>query len=85
MKKIDKFLEKALNKMFQAIGMEKWDKEFTSKQDWYQQKTWTVEQREAYKKWFLKEIRTDLKLTKTSAEKEWSWFHLMWSWKEQEQ
>jgi hypothetical protein len=80
--KIDNFLEKALNKMFQVVGMKKWNKTFTEQPDWYSQKTWTFEQKEEYKKWFLMEIKKDLKLNKRSAEKEWSWFDLMWGWKE---
>lgn len=82
--KIDKFLEKALDKMFQAVGFEKWDREFTdNNKEWYSLRTWDSEQVEIYKKWFLTEIRKDLKLNKQQAEKEWSWFFLMWGWKEQ--
>lgn len=80
--KINRFLEKALNKMFQAVGMEKWDKEFTKQSEWYSLKTWSANDAEVYKKWFLTEIKKDLKLNKTQAEKEWGWFYLMWGWKE---
>lgn len=83
--KIDKFLEKALDKMFQIVGFEKWDREFTdNNKDWYSLKTWNSSQVEDYKKWFLTEIKKDLKLNKQQAEKEWSWFFLMWGWREQE-
>lgn len=80
--KIDKFLEKALDKMFQAVGLENWDREFTKKQDWYMEHTWTEEQIDEYKKWFLQTVRKDLKLNKQLALKEWSWFFLMWGWKQ---
>jgi hypothetical protein len=85
--KTNMFIEKALDKMFQAVGFNKWDKEFTdTNKDWYSQKTWTSSQVEEYKKWFIIEIKKDLKLNKIQAEKEWSWFFLMWGWKaEQEQ
>lgn len=83
--KIDKFLSKALDKMFQAVGMEKWDKTFTDQPEWYSKKTWTENQSNEYKKWFLVEIKKDLKLNKTQAEKEWGWFFLMWGWREENQ
>ena len=77
------FLDKAFNKLFQAVGFESWDKEFSKREDWYMQKTWTTDQSEDYKKWFLTEIKKDLKLKKDRAEKEWQWFNLMWGWREQ--
>lgn len=76
------FLDKAFDKLFQAVGFEKWDKEFTKQDDWYTRKTWTSEQSNEYKKWFLAEVKKDLKLKKIQAEKEWNWFNLMWGWKE---
>lgn len=77
------FLDKAFDKLFQAVGFNEWDKEFTKRNDWYLQKTWTKEQSAEYKKWFLTEIKKDLKLKKNQAEKEWAYFDLMWGWKEQ--
>lgn len=77
------FLDKSFDKLFQAVGFESWDKEFTKRDDWYTQKTWTAEQSNEYKKWFLAEAKKELKLKKTQAEKEWTWFNLMWGWKEQ--
>jgi hypothetical protein len=83
--KTDKFLEKAIDKMFQAVGFENWDRTFTDNNaDWYSQRTWTSAQVAEYKKWFITEIKKDLRVNKTQAEKEWSWFFLMWGWKEQE-
>lgn len=78
------FAEKAFDKMFQVVGFEKWDKEFTKQSDWYLQRTWTSKQSNDFKKWFLTEIKKDLKLKKTQAEKEWQWFNLSWGWKEQD-
>lgn len=80
--KIDKFLEKALDKMFQVVGLASWDREFTKKQDWYMEYSWTEEQIDEYKKWFIQTARKDLKLNKQLALKEWSWFFLMWGWKQ---
>ncbi len=82
--KTNKFLTKALNKMFSVVGMKGWDKDFTKQENWFSLKTWTTKQRDQYKKWFMSEIKKDLKLNKKLAEKEWSWFYLMWGWKEEE-
>lgn len=82
--KITKFMEKALDKMFQSVGMEKWDKSFTDQPEWYSLKTWTPEQSNEFKAWFLAQIKKDLKINKPSAEKEWNWFNLKWGWKEQQ-
>ena len=79
--KTDKFLEKALDKMFQYVGFEKWDREFTKQQEWYSLKSWTSNQENDYKQWFLQEIKKDLKINKQLAEKEWGYFLLMWGWR----
>ena len=76
------FIEKAFNKLFQSVGLEKWDKEFTKQDNWYTLKTWTKAESEKFKQWFIQEIKKDLKYTSRAAEKEWAWFDLMWGWKE---
>jgi hypothetical protein len=79
--KYDKFVTKALDKMFTYAGFEGLDKEFTKQEDWYMQKTWTQEQSDDFKQWFITEAKKDLKFNRTMAEKEYSWFGLMWGWK----
>ena len=82
MNNYDKYLTKALDKMFQAVGFEKFDKEFTEQHDdWYNKKTWTEEQSNEFKKWFITEGKKDLKFTKQMMEKEHAWFDLKWGWK----
>lgn len=81
MNKFDKFVAKALDKMFQYVGFEKLDEEFVKQQDWYQQKTWTRDQSDDFKQWFIQECKKDLKFNKTMAEKEHAWFDLKWGWK----
>jgi hypothetical protein len=83
--KTDKFLEKALDKMFQAVGLASWDRELTKKQNWYMEHSWTEEQIDEYKKWFVRTAIKDLKLNKQLALKEWSWFFLMWGWTQTKQ
>lgn len=79
--KIEKFIEKALDKMFQSVGFEKSDKQFMEQPDWYAQRTWTEEQEEKYKTWFIKQWKKDFKANAHDAEKNFSWFNLMWGWK----
>ena len=80
--KYDKFTKKALDKMFTYVGFEGFNEEFTKQhEDWYQRKTWTMEQSADFKKWFITETKKDLKFNKHMAEREFSWFDLKWGWK----
>lgn len=79
--KIDKFIEKALTKMFQAVGA-KYSMEYCKQENWFTSYTWNSKQIENYKKWFVSTIRTDLKITKKSAELEWGYFFLQFGWKQ---
>jgi hypothetical protein len=63
--KFDKFVKKALNKMFTCVGFESFDEKFASQhKDWYNQKTWTQLQSDEFKKWFITEAKKDLKFNK---------------------
>ena len=80
--KFDKFVQKALDKMFTYVGFSSFDESFTkTHDDWYNQKTWTEEQSKNFKKWFINEAKKDLKFNKTMIEKEYEWFNLKWGWK----
>ena len=83
-KNYDKFLKKTLDKMFQMVGLEQFDKNFAEQEDWYSKKTWTKDQSEEFKKWFVAEGKKDLKFTKQMMEKEHAWFNLKWGWKEKQ-
>ena len=80
--KFDKFLKKALDKMFTYVGFKCFNEDFTrNSEDWYNQKTWTEAQSEDFKKWFITEDKKDLKFNKTMIEREYEWFNLKWGWK----
>ncbi len=82
--KYQKFFDKIVNKMFQMVGFGSFDQKFVDKypNNWYQRKTWkNKEQETEWKSYFIKEARNDLKISKKSAEKEYSYFNLMWGWK----
>ena len=80
--KYDKFLKKALDKMFQSVGFEHFDEDFANQEDWYTKKSWSKNQSDDFKKWFIAEGKKDLKFTKQMMEKEHAWFDLKWGWKE---
>jgi hypothetical protein len=84
-KKIDLFLEKALEKMFQSVGFEGFDKEFTKKDNWFSLKSWTKVQEQDFRSWFLKEAKSDLKWSKAVAEREFSYFNFMYGWSQIEE
>jgi hypothetical protein len=80
--KLDRFLKKALDKMFTYAGFDSFNEQFTKEnEDWYNKKTWSEDQSNEFKSWFISEGQKDLKLTKKAMEKEYSWFYLKWGWK----
>ena len=79
--KFDKFLTKALDKMFKCVGFDSFDREFTYQDNWYSKKTWTQKQSEEFKEWFMVEGKKDLKFNKQMLHKEYAWFDLKWGWK----
>lgn len=80
--KTDKFLRKALDTMFKAVGFQGFDEEFVKQDAWYSRREWTAEQREEFRKWFVSSARKDLKWAKRTAEREFSFFDLMWGWRD---
>ena len=84
--KTDKFIEKALRKMFKAVGAEKeFSLDYCKEQNWFHNYSWNRDQIEKYKTWFIQNAMKDLQLTKQGAEREWSYFFLQWGWKEDSQ
>jgi len=80
--KVDKFVKKALDNMFTYVGFDCFNEEFTKQyDDWYNKKTWTENQSDDFKKWFVTEGKRDLKFNKQILEKEYNWFNLKWGWK----
>jgi len=82
MDKTDKFIEKALKKMFKVVGAP-YSQEFCEEDAWYLKYSWTSDERDKFKEWFIKEFIKTFKLGKLYAEKEWGMFYLNWGWKEE--
>ena len=83
--KIDRFMRSALDKMFQSVGFECFDEEFTKQDNWYTLRGWTVEQQNEYRDWFISECRKKLRMRKSQAEQEFGFFLLSWGWKTTDQ
>jgi len=79
--KIDRFIDAALDKMFQAVGFEGFDEEFVKQDNWYMLREWTSEQQDEYRSWFISECRKKLRMRKGQAEREFGFFLLSWGWK----
>lgn len=79
-KKTDDFIKNALNKMFQFVGFEGFDQNFVKQEEWYSLKSWTEEERETFRTWFLLEAKTKMQWSKKTAEREFAYYDLMWGW-----
>jgi hypothetical protein len=67
--------------MFQEVGFNGFDEEFTKQENWYALREWTVEQQDQYRNWFISECRKKLRMRKSQAEREFGFFLLSWGWK----
>ena len=71
-----------INQMFVIAGHNvTFDDIKDRKDDWFAQWTMTVEQNVEWKKWGTDYLRKNLKLNKTTAEREMDWASLMWGLK----
>jgi len=80
-KAYDRLIDEALDKMFQAVGFEKYDYEFTLQPNWYTLREWTPEQESKFKTWFLSALKKRLKYNDYSANKVAGFFLLNYGWK----
>ena len=78
--KADKFIEIALTRMFQVVGI-KYKKSSCKKPNWYLKHTWTQEQSDIYGKWFIDEYCKTFKSSLKTAKTEWMWFFMNYGWK----
>ena len=70
MNKYDKFLKKALDKMFTYVGFDSFNEQFTKENvDWFNKKEWSEDQNNEFKKWFIEQGKKDLRFPKTMLEK----------------
>jgi len=70
-----------LKKMFRVVGLRYPCPEFTDQDDWWTKKTWTAKQEANFKKWMKIYLMKHMHLSARAADREISWFNLMWGWK----
>ena len=76
----DKFFVDAMDKMFQTVGLESWDRELTRYPDWHQKHAWTRKQADGFKKWFIDTACRKLKWSKNEANEQFVNFYLVYGW-----
>lgn len=71
-----------INQMFVIAGHEvTYDDIKNRKDDWFTDWTMTVAQSEEWREWGIAYLRKNLRMNKTLAEKEMTWFNLQWGLK----
>lgn len=83
MTKTDKFVREAIEKMMEMAGKQKtYDEvlEYSKDHpDWFREQSWDISTEEEFKAWFISTIRKQkIVRSKKQAEKEYSYFNLMW-------
>lgn len=69
--------------MFLRVGEKYPNKTLTNDPNWYMLRSWSIEEEEKFQKWMIWYLRKKLRITIKSAEKEASFFSLMYSWTNQ--
>ena len=78
-----RFALKAFKRMFRAVGR-RFSPTVPTTPDWFLARSWTPKQEVAYREWFVREARRDLRWSKRQATKEAGWFLLFYGWKTEE-
>lgn len=76
---IDKFMNKALTRMFKVVGA-KYKRKVCQEPQWYLKYTWTQCQADKYGEWFIKEYRKTFASSLKEAKSEWQWFFMNYGW-----
>ena len=79
--KQEKSIVDLINQMFIIAGHNVTYDDILGVEDWFQQYTMTVEQREEFKKWGKKYLMKELRMKAKQAEREMLWFNLQWGLK----
>ena len=76
----ENFTMLAILKQLEIAGVD--PKVLTEDQRWFSNNTISHEKAEEWKQWFIAETRKNFNLTKSKAEKEFSWFNLSYGLRE---
>lgn len=66
-KKTKKVATECITEMFRRVGLPYPCPEITSQENWYWLREWTVDEEEDFKKWMLKKVKKELRLTDHGA------------------
>ncbi len=80
MKKED-IVEKIINKQFEIAGLDVSYKDILNVKGWYLKYTCSTEQSKKWEEWVAKLLEKKMKFTKKTAQREASWFNLMYGLK----
>ena len=73
--------EDCLIEMFKRVGETYPNPELTDRDDWYMQRTWTIEEEKDFKEWMKVLLKKRYKyLTSLQIDAEIAMFLLMWGW-----
>jgi hypothetical protein len=70
---------KLLKKQFEIVGRT-YRKSYTNKENWYTRSKWTHDQKEQFKKFFVKTLKEDLNWSDRKAKEEFMWWDLSYGW-----
>lgn len=80
--KVEKMVKDLINEMFRIAGHNVTYEDIKDRKDnWFQQYTMTLAQNDEFTKYGINYIKTNLPHIKYRAEKEMSWFNMMWGLK----
>jgi hypothetical protein len=68
-----------MEEMFRRVGA-RYSEKVCREDGWYRKRSWTMAQEEEFRKWMTDLIRRRHRWPKKTAQKEASWFLLMYSW-----
>lgn len=80
-KTTDEVVEGALREMFKRVGAEhEFSLKYCEQEDWYKKRTWTYAEEAEFRKWLVPYLAKEMRTSKKRADREASWFLLMWGW-----
>lgn len=76
----DEVLTACLKEMFRRVGERYPNPKLTNQHRWYAMRAWTQQEEDDFKDWMVQYLRKKMRLNIKEAQKETSWFMLMYGW-----
>jgi hypothetical protein len=74
------FRRKALDKLFQLAGFEKYLPSVTAEYGWWERFAWTDDQRKGYERWWVQQFTNQFRTSIKRAESEFAAFIYVYAW-----